>query len=152
MGKINEKGIELIKHFEGFSSELYRDGGNLLTIGIGSTRGLDDALLDSTHRAITEDEAEELLRRDLGRAEYFVARLVRPPLTSNQFAALVSICFNIGSGNFQASTFRMKLNRYDYAGCADNFWQWRRVGGSAGRISNGLVRRRAAEKALFLLD
>lgn len=151
MGKveINAKGLNLVREFEGFSSELYRDGGDLLTIGIGATRGLDGAILDSTHRPITEAEAEHLLKRDIRGAEYYTAKLVRPPLTSNQFSALVSICFNIGSGNFQASTFRMKLNRYDYQGCADNLWQWRRA---AGRISNGLVRRRAAEKALFLLD
>ncbi|MDB4261339.1 lysozyme [bacterium] len=147
--RINAAGLELIKHFEGFRSKPYRDSGGLWTIGIGAIVGCDGTAVDGGHRAITEDEAEELLRRDLRGAEYFVARLVRPPLTSNQFAALVSICFNIGSGNFQASTFRMKLNRYDYEGCANNFWQWRRAG---GRISNGLVRRRAAEKALFLLD
>jgi lysozyme len=67
----------------------------------------------------------------------------------NEFSSLCSFIYNVGSGNFQSSTMRMKLNRLDYGGAADEFPKWRK---SAGRILPGLVRRRAAEKALFLGD
>jgi lysozyme len=76
-----------------------------------------------------------------------VARLVEVPVTENQFSALVSICQNIGSGNFQKSTFRMKLNRKDYFGCAKNLWLYRRANGP---ILAGLVLRRESERKLFL--
>jgi lysozyme len=156
MGEVrtNEAGVSIIRHFEGLVDgdpntpglEPYICPAGLPTIGYGAIYGLDGSRVGSDHRAITEEEAESLLKRDLRRTEHAVARLVRYPLTLNQFSALVSICFNIGSGNFQTSVFRMHLNRGDYHGCANNFWQWRRSGGV---IQRGLVRRRAAEKELF---
>jgi len=149
MGEVetNEKGVDLIKSMEGFSPSVYRCPADILTIGHGSLHGLDGDRLDRDHRDITRDEGTTLLKRDLRKTEYFVAKLVGVPLTLNQFSALVSLVFNIGSGNFQNSTLRMKLNRRDYEGCADNFWQWRRGG---GRILPGLVKRRELEKQLFL--
>ena len=149
MGEVetNEKGVELVKSMEGFSPSVYRCPADILTIGYGSLHGLDGDRLDRDHRDITHNEGTTLLKRDLRKAEYFVAKLVRVPLTINQFSAIVSLVFNIGSGNFQNSTLRMKLNRRDYQGCADNFWQWRRGG---GRILPGLVRRRELEIQLFL--
>jgi lysozyme len=149
MGKVetNENGVDLIKSMEGFSSSVYLCPAYIFTIGFGSLHGLNGDRLNRDHRDITHNEGTELLKRDLLKTEYFVAKLVRVPLTINQFSALVSLVFNIGSGNFQNSTLRMKLNRRDYQGCADNFWQWRRGG---GRILTGLVRRRELEKQLFL--
>jgi lysozyme len=149
MGKVetNENGVDLIKSMEGFSSSVYLCPAHIFTIGFGSLHGPGGDRLDGNHRDITRDEGTTLLKRDLLKTEYFVAKLVRVPLTINQFSALVSLVFNIGSGNFQNSTLRMKLNRRDYQGCADNFWQWRRGG---GRILTGLVRRRELEKQLFL--
>ena len=144
---INAAGISLVKQSEGFSPSCYLCPSSIWTLGYGSLHGLDGARLDGTHRDINEVEGEQLLRKDLSVAEYYVAKLIKVPVTSNQFSSLVSICFNIGSRNFQNSTFRMKLNRGDYQGCADNFWQWRR---GAGRIFPGLVKRRAKEKELFL--
>ena len=86
------------------------------------------------------------VRHELARTEYDVSRLINVPLTENQFGALVSFTYNVGSGNLKASTLRQKLNRGDYAGAADEFPKWRRAG---GKILRGLVRRRAAERALF---
>ena len=145
----NEEGIELIKGFEGFSPSPYKCPSSLWTISYGAIYGLDGNRVDGNHRDITKEEGEQLLRRDLKRFERAVSRLVKVPLTINKFSALVSICFNIGSGNFQASTFRQKLNRGNYEGCANNFWQWRRGGGNR-IILPGLVARREAEKVLFL--
>ena len=86
------------------------------------------------------------MARDLERYERAVGRLVTVSLSENQFGALVSFTYNLGSDNLKASTLRQKLNRGDYRGAAGEFPKWRRAG---GRVLKGLVRRRAAERALF---
>jgi len=99
------------------------------------------------HRDITEDEANDLLRRDIRIAERDVMVLIKAPLDENQFSALASFAFNVGGGNLKASTLRAKLNRLDYLGAANEFPKWRRGG---GKILRGLVLRRAEERSLFL--
>ena len=76
-----------------------------------------------------------------------IRRLIKTPLTINQFSALCSWGFNVGSGNVQSSSLRILLNRGDVEGAADEFPKWRKAG---GRVLSGLVRRRVAERALFL--
>jgi len=68
------------------------------------------------------------------------------PLSENQFSALVSFTYNVGSGNLQCSTLRMKLNKMDMAGAAKEFPKWRQAG---GRILPGLVRHRIEERRLW---
>lgn len=145
----NDDAVNLIKKFEGFSSSPYKCPSSLWTISYGSIFGLDGNRVDGNHRDVTQEEGDILLRRDLKRTEVAVARLLRQPITLNQFSATVSLVFNIGSGNFQKSQIRMRLNRRDYLGAADIWWQWRRGG---GRILAGLVKRREEEKQLFLKD
>ncbi len=134
--------VDLIKRFEGFHASVYLCPAGLPTVGYGHVvrRG-------ETFDTLSEDDGEELLRRDLAIAKRAVLKLTRVPLEDGQYGALVSFTFNVGSGNYQSSTLRMKLNRGDYDGAAGEFWKWRRAG---GRILQGLVRRRAAEKALFV--
>jgi lysozyme len=152
--RVNDAGLDIIKRFEGLVDgdpsspgySPYRCPANIPTIGYGATRYSDGTPVSMGDRGITEEEAENLLAAHCDHAEYWVSRLTQVAVTANQFSALVSLIYNIGSGNFQASTVRQKLNRRDYDGAADNFWQWRRGG---GRILSGLVRRRAAEAALF---
>ena len=151
----NQAGLDLIKYYESFVPTPYlcysgaRANPKFYTIGYGALLGIDNNPVDRSHRPVTETEGEKLLQRDLRRFEHYVAKLVSVPVTISQFSALVSICFNIGPRNFQNSVFRMKLNRKDYQGCADNLWQYRRA---AGKILTGLVKRRAAERILFLSD
>ena len=78
--------------------------------------------------------------------EQAVLRLIHVPLTNNQFSALVSFTYNVGSGNLASSTLRQKLNRQEYDAAADEFPKWRRA---AGKILKGLVLRRKEEQALF---
>ena len=152
--KINARGVEIVKLFEGLEDgdpdtpglEPYLCPAGVPTIGYGATWGLGGYRVTLDHPAITPAQAEALLRRDLGRAERAVANLLRVPVTIEQFSALVSFTYNLGSGNFQASTLRAKLNRGDVEGASAEFPKWRRAG---GRILLGLVRRRAAERALF---
>ena len=151
----NERGIELIKKFEGLGDgdkstpgiSAYVCPSGLPTIGYGSIYGLDDRRVDLSHRSISLDEAEWLLRRDIKRTERYIDHLIKVDCHENEWAAIVSLVFNIGPGNFKASTLRARLNRCDRMGAADEFPKWRRGG---GRILPGLVRRRAEERALFL--
>ena len=145
---INDKGLEIIKRYEGCNLYVYPDPIGIWTIGYGSIYSFDGNRVNRTHRTITEGEATGLLLRECRQAEGSIARLVRVPITSNQRSALISLVYNIGSGNFQASTMRMKLNRQDYIGAANEFWKWRRAG---GRILRGLVRRRKSEEMLYVL-
>jgi lysozyme len=145
--RCNDEGVNLIKKYEGCSLGTYLDPIGICTIGFGSTYGLVGNRLDSSHRDITEDEAEYLLKRELRSTENAVARMVKTPLTANQFSAVCCLVYNIGSGRFRSSTMKMKLNRKDFQGAANEFWKWRRAG---GRILRGLVRRRAEETRLFV--
>lgn len=142
---INDAGLALIKKFEGCVLEAYPDpgtGGDPWTIGVGHTGPEVEPGM-----TITEAEAMDLLRRDLDAAEAGVERLVQVYVTDNQFSAMVSLAFNIGLGAFGRSTLLRLLNSSDDQGAADQFAVWKRSG---GRVMDGLVRRRAAERDLFL--
>lgn len=139
--KTSQKGIELIKKFEGCALNAYKCPAGVLTIGYGHTNNVrvDDV--------ITQKEAEDLLKIDLAQFEAGVSAAVKVALTQEQFDALVSFTYNLGVGALQSSTLLKKLNAGDYAGAADQFPLWNKVGRT---IFEGLVRRRAAEKDLFL--
>ena len=145
--KTGEAGLEIIKMFEGFRSEPYLCPANVATIGFGSTRGIDGNRVTLGHSAINRDEAEEMLAHDLQNVEKSVGRLIRVALTQNQFDAIVSFTYNLGSGRLQSSTLRSKLNREDYEGAADEFPKWVKAG---GRVLPGLVKRRVVERRIFM--
>lgn len=140
--KTSERGIALIKEFEGCELEAYLDAVDVLTIGYGHTG--DDVYLGLT---ITQAEADDMLARDLDKFEAGIERMVKVPLNANQHAALVSFSFNLGLGSLSGSTLLRKLNALDYDGAADEFPRWNRAGGN---VLAGLSRRRKAEQALFL--
>lgn len=142
--KTSPKGIALIKSAEGLRLKAYPDpgtGGLPWTIGYGSTSGV------TRNMVITEAQAEQMLSEDLVRFERIVDRLVRVPVNQGQFDALVSFTYNVGEGNFTKSTLLRKLNTDDAAGAAEQFSRWVNAG---GKVLPGLVKRRAAERAMFL--
>ena len=145
--KTNAAALDIITTFEGFSSAPYQCPAGVWTIGHGSTRCPDRSRVTQDTPPLTREEALTWVRHELARTEYDVARLVRIPLTENQFGALVSFTYNVGSGNLNASTLRQTLNRGDVEGALLEFPKWRRAG---GKILLGLVRRREAEKQLFV--
>ena len=147
--KINSEGLNIIKHFEGFSPSVYLCPANRWTIGYGSTWDKNRKSITKTHPDITEKEGEVLLRQELDHCYYAISKLVDAEITENMHSALCSFIFNVGSGNFQRSTMRMKLNRGDYHGASAEFPKWRKAG---GRILKGLVRRRTMERELFDID
>jgi len=96
---------------------------------------------------ITEEEGLELLMLDIAKFERAVGRLITAPLNQNQFDALTSFAFNLGGGALQQSTLRRRVNREDYEGAAEEFPRWVFAG---GRKLKGLIKRRYAERQLFL--
>ena len=147
--KINSEGLNIIKHFEGFSPSVYLCPANRWTIGYGSTWDKNRKSVTKAHPDITEEEGEVLLRQELDHCYYAISKLVDAEITENMHSALCSFIFNVGSGNFQRSTMRMKLNRGDYYGASAEFPKWRKAG---GKILKGLVRRRTMERDLFDID
>ena len=119
MRHITHDGIDLIKRFEGFSSTVYICPAGYPTIGYGHL-----VRLGESYTEISETEAEELLRKDVESAERAVIRLVNVPLTDGQFDALVSFTFNLGSGAFQRSTLRRKVNRQAHTEVPAQLMRW----------------------------
>ncbi|WP_447875217.1 lysozyme [Serratia fonticola] len=142
--KTSQRGIALIKSFESLELKAYPDpatGGKPWTIGWGHTKGVKPG------DRITEQQAEAFLTQDLAVFELTVNSAVKVPVTQSQFDALVSLAFNVGGANFAGSTLVKKLNSGDPRGAADQFPRWKFADGKEMR---GLVRRRAAERELFL--
>lgn len=141
--KINQAGIDLIKSFEGCKLQAYDDPlhPGLITIGYGHTGGVK---LGTT---ITQDQADAFLLSDLLNFESSVSKLVNVSLTDNQFSALVSFAYNLGPHTLQTSSLLKLLNQGHYSLAADEFLKWTH---SNGQVVPGLVRRREAERALFL--
>ena len=145
--RTNDAGFHIIKICEGFRRRPYFDVGGVVTVGHGTTRGWDNRPLTMDMAPITHSDAEAFLKRDVVATEGFVSRLVKVDLNENEFSSLVSFTYNVGAGNLQRSKLRMKLNRGNRAGAADEFQWWRRA---AGRIYRGLVIRREMERELFI--
>ena len=143
---ISKTGLDLISSFEGIRLNAYDDGVGVWTIGIGTTIYPNGIKVKKGDKCILE-QAKEYFAHDLKSFEKTVNDSVKAPLTQNQFDALVSLTYNIGSTAFKNSTLLKKLNAKDYAGAADQFLRWNKGG---GKVLKGLVRRRDAERSLFL--
>jgi len=157
--KVSKAAIDMIKHHEGVRTKPYRCPALLWTVGVGH-------VIDSTHatvkyeerrnlpipegwdRVLTMDEVDRILSQDLGRFERGVVRLC-PAAVGRQgiFDSLVSFAFNVGLGNLQRSSLRMKTNRGEFEEAAEEFMKWTKAG---GRVLPGLVKRRLDEQRLYL--
>jgi lysozyme len=142
--KTSEKGLGLIKHFEGLRLKSYLCPGRIRTVGYGTTRIDGHPVLEGL--TITKAQAEEYLANDVVQFEDIIKVLVRIPLNQNQFDALVSFTYNLGGSALESSTLLRKLNRKEYTLAANEFLKWIRAG---GKELPGLIARRAAEKELF---
>lgn len=152
---VSESAIKFIIAFEGIARRgkdgliyPYHDVVGFPTIGIGHLLSREKWEDLTKYPPITLDQAMSLKRRDLDKFALGVSRLITVDLNDNEFGALVSLAFNIGLGNLQASTLRRKLNRGDSRDeCALEFLKWDKAGGQKIR---GLTRRRVAESKFFL--
>jgi len=168
MRRINKEGLEIVKRFEGLEDgdpttvnlDPYSCPAGVWTIGWGHAIFYNDRMLREKNPGdreiaislypggLTIQQADDLLKSDMIRYALQLENAAKCiSLCDNQFSALVSFVFNVGIGNFIASTMLKKLGVGDYLGAADEFPKWRRAN---GQILNGLVKRRAAERELFL--
>ena len=143
---VSNKGVDLICEFEGEQLIAYDDGVGIWTIGFGTIK-YPDGVRVKKGDTCTLEQAKEYMRHDLIEFEHTVNISVKVPLNQNQFDALVSLAYNIGSNAFKSSTLVKKLNTGDYQGAADQFNVWVNAG---GKRMQGLVNRRDREKLLFL--
>ena len=157
--KVSAELIKLVKHHEGVRMRPYRCPALLWTVGVGH-------VIDPTHiavkfderrnlpipegwdRQLTMGEVDTILAQDLQRFERGVARLCPSAVNhQGQFDSLCSFAFNVGLGNLQRSSLRMKHNRGEFEEAADEFMKWTKAG---GKILKGLVNRRLDEQRLYL--
>lgn len=164
--RINQAGINLIKSFEGIldgdpstaNLDPYADPVGILTIGWGHAivfgkkmlrnNPSDKALAKRIYpNGISISEAEELLRQDIENHTNGIRNMIKVPLNDNQFSAVASLAFNIGVNAFRRSSVLTNINKENFLKAADAFRMWNKA---SGRILKGLVRRREAERELFL--
>ena len=145
--KTSKAGLDLIKQFESFRAAPYLCSAGVPTIGYGTTVYPNGIKVKLSDQKITQQLAESFLQFHVNAIEKDVSKLVKVTLTQNQFDALVSFAYNVGLGAFGDSTLLKLLNAGDIDGASKQFERWNKAG---GKVSNGLTRRRNAEKALFL--
>jgi lysozyme len=131
----------VVMSFEGKRNDVYADVAGVPTVCWGATQGI------YAHRRYSDGECRALLDRDLRRHADGVAACLPPALPAETFAASVSLAYNIGVGAFCRSTAARQFNAGDLRGGCDAMTRWNKAG---GRVLPGLVRRRAAERALCL--
>lgn len=155
---LDKKILDLIVHHEGCKLRPYQCPALLWTVGVGHVIDPNHARVplaerkvlpipSGWNRVLTMGEVDEILAKDLARFESGVQRLCPSGLTSGRFGALVSFAFNVGLGNLQNSTLRMKHNRGEFEGAAEEFLKWNKAG---GKELKGLTTRRKDERALYL--
>lgn len=144
----SSKGIALIKEFESFRKTPYLCAAGVPTIGWGTTRYPDKKAVTLADKDITEAVGDMYLHHDLTAFENAINKALTIPIQQCQFDACISLCYNIGQGNFASSTLVKMLN----AGTAPDliapqFLRWDKA---KGKSLAGLTRRRKAEMNLFL--
>ena len=144
--RVSPSGVDLICNFEGLELKAYDDGVGVWTIGYGTTK-YPNGIRVKKGDTCTLEQAKAYMQNDLKAFEQTVNSAIKVPLNQNQFDALVSLAYNIGSTAFKNSTLVKRLNEGNYNAAANQFNVWVNAG---GKRMQGLVNRRAAEKALFL--
>lgn len=140
--RISKEGLRLLKAFEGLRLEAYKDVVGVLTIGYGHTgHDVHPGLV------ISEDDAEQLLLKDIAQFEDCVNDVVVVHLNQSEFDSCVCLAYNIGCKAFEGSTLLKLLNEDNRDAAAQQFLRWNKAG---GKVVDGLSNRRRAEMGLFL--
>ena len=142
--RTSETGIAFVRLWEGYRSKAYRCSAGVWTIGYGHTQGVQKG------DTVDKDTADIMLRKDILHFEPWLEHLIKVPLNQNQWDALVSFTFNVGTHNLERSTLLRKLNAKDYTSASLEFPKWckAKVNGKL-TVLQGLLRRRKAEQKLF---
>lgn len=133
--------FDFVAKFEGLKLKAYKCPANVWTIGYGHTQGVREG------DKITNEEAEMMLIEDLNAIARQVARYINMPVSEGQFIALLSFAFNCGVNALARSSILRYLNQGEINRAADSFLLWNKAG---GKVMAGLVKRREAERELFL--
>jgi lysozyme len=143
--KTSETGLSLIKHYEGCRLVGYLDAVNIPTIGYGHTGLINNKQIYPGITTLSQQEANTLLANDLKSCENCVNQYIEVPLNQHQFDALVSLAFNIGSGNFSKSSLAKAINNKEVdASTKFNLWVY-----GNKKVLPGLIKRRLTEKILY---
>lgn len=121
--KIDQKGIDFLIEVEAARLNAYQDTKGIWTIGVGATRYQDGRRVKQGDK-ITKEQLNALLHFHIKEAENDITKLVKVPLTQNQFNALISFYHNVGITQFRSSTLLKKLNKADYIGASKEFIRW----------------------------
>lgn len=145
--KISQKGLDLIKRFEGLSLKPYLCPASIATIGYGNTYYTDGKKVKLTDPSITKTKADELLKFLIQSYEKDVDSFCRDDISQHQFDALASFAYNCGPRNLKSSTLlkKVNLNPNDSTIRAE-FMKWNK---GAGKVLAGLTKRRQAEADLY---
>ena len=144
--KVDQSGLKFIANEEGLRLKPYLDSVGIPTIGIGCTYYEDGTRVKMSDPPISEERAYQLFSNLLQHYEKGVWSSTRDDINQNQFNALVSLCFNIGVGNFRSSTLLKRINTdKDDPSIKAAFEMWR----NAGTRKGILLKRRQREAALY---
>ena len=145
--KLDSKGYDLIKEFEGFSNIPYKCSANIPTIGYGNTFYPDGKRVSMLDKQITKEYADEIFKNVVDNFAFKVSKLIKSKVTQNQFNALVSFAYNVGIGNLEKSTLLKLVNTNpNDAMIAKQFLRWNKA---KGNELKGLTNRRIKESALY---
>ena len=144
---INAAGLKLVKAFEGCKLTAYIDPVGVWTIGYGTTAAAGVGIIPKPGMQITEAQAEAYMMKALEKFAAHIRPLISTAINENEWAAFLSLAYNSGPGAFGKSSALWKFNEGDKAGAADAILLWNKGG---GKVLDGLKRRRAAERALFM--
>jgi len=144
---INKATINLIKEFEGCKLTAYKCPAGIWTIGYGTTASAFVGITPHEGMKITQADAETYLKMAVEKFSEAIKPAITQPINENEMGAFVSLAYNIGSGAFKNSSALRHFNAGDKTKAADAILMWNKAG---GKVLSGLVRRRAAERALFL--
>lgn len=147
--RLGAKGATLIKSFEQYRSSAYLDERGIPTIGWGHTGWYSVGVPVSLGQTCTPEQAEDWFIRDTSKAINGVIRCLHVTANQNEFDALVSFTFNVGTTALAHSTLLRDLNEGQRESAANEFLKWDYAG---GHVSEGLERRRKAERDLFLSE
>ncbi len=146
--KISENGLDLIEQFEGFRSHAYKCPAGIWTIGIGSTHYEDGTEVHGADAPISKERAYEILKYEIdNHYGKMVNTYLKASTTQNQFDALVSFAYNLGTGALKRSTLMKYHNHRETENASNEFGKWNKAGHI---VLNGLKRRRKAERKLYL--
>jgi lysozyme len=145
--EVSERGLNLIKRFEGLSLKPYLCPAKIPSIGYGNTYYEDGTKVTMDDKPITAERAEKLLKLIVDKFAIGVEKVLKVPLEQNQFDAVVSFAYNVGLGNLKSSTLLKKINDGKFLEASKEFGRWNKAD---GKILDGLTKRREAERQMFI--